>query len=285
MEHEVGTQGERSADGRRGEGRVDDEQRAAPVRGLGEAGDVRHTQGRVRDRLAPHQAGGGGHRGGRLSRRVDQGHPDAPARQQPGEHVVRAAVQAALRDDMVARGEEGEQRGRDRGHPRGERLPGLRALQRGDGRGEGVAGRVVDPAVDVAEGVVRHDGGELRGRLEREGRRPVHGRHGRTARAPPHGRSRDRGRGGRADGHGPVPVRGGGRTVDGRGWFGQGHRWILRSGLGHRTGVPDDPPPSHPCRDSTESAGCRPIPATGPRPTRCATARAWGCPAAGIILR
>jgi hypothetical protein len=91
---------------------------------------------------------------------------DAKARQLAGHQVVCAAVQAALREQVVARRQHGEQRGGDRRHAARTHQRGLGLLERGDlGVQREMAGRVV--GAQVAHVVVALLAGVLEGgRLE-----------------------------------------------------------------------------------------------------------------------
>ena len=82
---------------------------------------------------------------------LDPAHLDPEAGQGVLEQVVRPAVQAGGRDEVVARTGEVEDRQRLGRLPRREAQRGDPALDRGDALLEDVRGRVHDPGVDVPE--------------------------------------------------------------------------------------------------------------------------------------
>ena len=146
---------DRSEQGRPEERVVGDEQEAVPAGDLGDRVEVGDPQSRIGRRL--HEQGPGlrpdrGLDGGEV-RHVDRGHVDAAPREVLVEEDAGDDEQLVADDEVVPRPEVREQRGRDRGHPRGRHDAVLGAFERGDLLLEGPVRRVAGPRVEVRPGL------------------------------------------------------------------------------------------------------------------------------------
>ena len=143
MHHDVDAERERLLIDRARKGVVDDRGHAArPARGR-HRGDVDAAQRRVDRRLEPDHLRGRRQHRLRLAELVDrhEARADAELRQEVGDEVQRAAVNRAAAHDLVAGGEERQERGRRRRlsaredeRARGALEPGDLCLDRQDGR-------------------------------------------------------------------------------------------------------------------------------------------------------
>ena len=121
------------------------------VRELRHARDVEHVEARIAERFAEQEPRGrtdGGAPGVEVAR-IDERRLDAEARQRVVEQVVRAAVERARRDDVVARAQQAHDGEVQRRLPArgGDRADA--AFERGDALLEHGAGRIGDPRIDV----------------------------------------------------------------------------------------------------------------------------------------
>ena len=141
---------------RGGEGVVHDEGHAVGVGGGGELLNVQYREGGVGDGLAEHRFGVGPEGGVQLLRRAvrgDEGHLQAHALHGHGQKVVGAAVDGAGGHHMVPAGGDVEY-GVEVGRLAGGGEHGRRSsLQGGDLGRHGVAGGVLEAAVEVALGL------------------------------------------------------------------------------------------------------------------------------------
>ena len=166
---------ERPAQERRRERVVDDERQAGAVRDLGERRDVADVELRIADRLRVDGLRVRSQR--RLERRrvvgIDERRLDPELRERHAELRIRAAVERARGDDVIAVLREREERDRLRGHSGGRRERRAAALERGDAFLERRDGRVRDPRIDVAERLQVEERRRVVGGIEDERRRLV----------------------------------------------------------------------------------------------------------------
>ena len=191
FDDEVDPELERLAEVGRGERVVDDHRGAVTMGELGQRREVGHDDARVGDGLGVEEA----RRGGR-QRRLDGGRSVASTKTtetpETGEDAVheraRAAVHGTRGDDAVAGPDEREERGVDGRHAGAEGEARLRAVELGEGVGQGAGGRVLDARVRVAGPAEPDELGVVVDVLGVEGRRLVDG-HRSASPAPRAGRA------------------------------------------------------------------------------------------------
>ena len=173
VHHHVRAPFEGTAEVGRGEGVVQDEGEAVPVRDPGPAFHVKDGEGGVRQRLAEDSLGV--RADGRLDFlvggiRVDPRELDAQLLERHAEEVDRAAVDLRARDDVVARMRHGEERDHARGLAGAGQHRAHAALERGDALLHVVERRVAQARVKMpAHLQVEQIGHMLRG-IELKGR-------------------------------------------------------------------------------------------------------------------
>ena len=152
VDDDVGAELQRLLQVRRGEGVVDDDQRAGRVRRLGHRADVDDVQHRVRRRLEPDDPRPLVEVVGDVRVQLLRGNPRervALRLVDLREHPVDAAVDVGHGDHAVARVQQVHDR-RDRAEPRRERDPVLGALERREAELQRSPRRVGDARVVVA---------------------------------------------------------------------------------------------------------------------------------------
>eukprot|EP00966_Prymnesium_polylepis_P322312 7378582-Prymnesium_polylepis.1 len=147
-------------------------------------GSLHLSRAAKKSKGTPGPRGWGG--GGRAAVRLDA-HRDAHLREDVVKLRVRAAVQVAARNDVVARLREVDDRVEDRRSARRQAQASerVRTLEHADALLEHVGRRIHQPRVDVAQLLQREQLGRVLGRLEDVGRRAVDGHAARGGRVGP----------------------------------------------------------------------------------------------------
>ena len=179
VEHDVGAQGERPAEHRRGEGIVDHQRDLRLMRDVGDGRDVQNLAAGIADGLAQHQPrrGPDGFAEAIMIARIDEGRFDAEARQGEAQHVARAAIERGRGHDVAARPHQGGDGDVQRGLPARHAQRARTLLQSGDTLLEHRDGGIGDAAVDVAADLEIEQARGVVDVAEHEGRRLVD-RHG-----------------------------------------------------------------------------------------------------------
>ena len=174
VHHQVGAQGERLLEHRRGEGVVDHHQGALRMRQFRDRPDVRHQQARIGRRLQPHQPRRRGHRRGHglkvrgVDRRDRQVKPREHAREQP----IGAAVDVKRHNHFVVRPQVRMQDRVLRRQARGEHRAVPHAFEFGEHLFEPLTGGIVRPRVVKAQVDARLFLLERRGLVDRRHQGP-----------------------------------------------------------------------------------------------------------------
>ncbi len=175
MEHDVGTQGQRPAEHRRGKGIVDHQRNLGLMGDGGDGRDVQHLAAGIADGLAQHQPrrGRDGLAEAVMVARIDEGRLDAEARQGEAQHVARAAVERGRGHDMAARAHQGGDGDVQRRLAARHAQRAGALLQRRHALLEHRDGRIGDAAVDVAADLEVEQAGGMVDVAKHEGRRLV----------------------------------------------------------------------------------------------------------------
>ena len=180
MQHQIDAPLRRTAIDRRGKGRINGRNQAVLARQRRNLFQIDDSHCRIRRRLDMQELCVGPDRALVLLHvvGVDEGRFDPQLRQPLRKESDHAAINIALRHDMVARLHQRKNRSSDRGHARREQQRRIRAFQFGDGIfGGGIRGIAVARVVDVGRSgahLLLHVGDfEGRSLIDRRGERAV----------------------------------------------------------------------------------------------------------------
>ena len=171
MDHEVGAEGQRVAQVRRGEGVVDRDNHVSSVSDLDDGGDIGHRRGWVADRLQPYQTRlvPNGIRDELGISGVDRVHGDPGSLEHGVGQPDHAAIDGLRHDQLLSRAHRGQHRGVDGGHAGGGHLAGLRPFELGERLFKRLVGGIRIATVTVAGARELEQLGQLESAADFEG--------------------------------------------------------------------------------------------------------------------